>query len=176
MCRRRSSLARAAGRIDQLCAGIKENRLALVREPVSVLLDVVNRASPSNSTLQCRRENRRLYVFLCKSTAYVELLAEKQGFEPWIRYNRIPDFESGAFDHSATSPCLCRAADYSSAAAPFKPATPPAHPGRAVAPPAPSPNRPRSGSSPAPPPVCGPPPGRSRSGCVRTRCSCPGPA
>src|SRR4051812_31715414 len=32
------------------------------------------------------------------------LLAEKEGFEPSIRYNRIPDFESGAFDHSATSP------------------------------------------------------------------------
>gem|GEM_PF-6949982 len=31
-------------------------------------------------------------------------LAEKEGFEPSIRYNRIPDFESGAFDHSATSP------------------------------------------------------------------------
>ena len=31
-------------------------------------------------------------------------VAEKQGFEPWIRRNRIPDFESGAFDHSATSP------------------------------------------------------------------------
>ncbi len=31
-------------------------------------------------------------------------LAEREGFEPSIRYNRIPDFESGAFDHSATSP------------------------------------------------------------------------
>jgi len=31
-------------------------------------------------------------------------MAEKEGFEPSIRYNRIPDFESGAFDHSATSP------------------------------------------------------------------------
>ena len=26
------------------------------------------------------------------------------GFEPTIRYDRIPDFESGAFDLSATSP------------------------------------------------------------------------
>lgn len=32
-------------------------------------------------------------------------LAERVGFEPTIRYNRIPDFESGAFDHSATFPC-----------------------------------------------------------------------
>lgn len=33
-----------------------------------------------------------------------EVLAEEEGFEPSIRYNRIPDFESGAFDHSATLP------------------------------------------------------------------------
>lgn len=31
-------------------------------------------------------------------------MAEREGFEPSIRYNRIPDFESGAFDHSATFP------------------------------------------------------------------------
>ncbi len=31
-------------------------------------------------------------------------MAERVGFEPTIRYNRIPDFESGAFDHSATFP------------------------------------------------------------------------
>src|SRR5687767_15831132 len=30
-------------------------------------------------------------------------LAERQGFEPWIRC-RIRDFESRAFDHSAISP------------------------------------------------------------------------
>ena len=38
----------------------------------------------------------------CKSL----ILAERVGFEPTIRYNRIPDFESGAFDHSATFPYL----------------------------------------------------------------------
>ena len=32
------------------------------------------------------------------------LLAERVGFEPTVRENRTPDFESGAFDHSATSP------------------------------------------------------------------------
>ena len=32
------------------------------------------------------------------------VLAEQEGFEPSIRENRIPDFESGAFDHSATAP------------------------------------------------------------------------
>lgn len=34
----------------------------------------------------------------------IGVLAEREGFEPSIRYNRIPDFESGAFDHSATFP------------------------------------------------------------------------
>src|SRR5678815_3787175 len=33
-------------------------------------------------------------------------LAERVGFEPTSRCNREPDFESGAFDHSATSPAL----------------------------------------------------------------------
>ena len=35
-------------------------------------------------------------------------LAERVGFEPTLRHNRKPDFESGAFDHSATSPEICR--------------------------------------------------------------------
>ena len=34
------------------------------------------------------------------------MLAEGVGFEPTIRYNRIPDFESGAFDHSAILPAI----------------------------------------------------------------------
>ncbi len=34
----------------------------------------------------------------------VFVLAEQEGFEPSIRHNRIPDFESGAFDHSAIAP------------------------------------------------------------------------
>jgi hypothetical protein len=32
------------------------------------------------------------------------MLAEKEGFEPSIPETGMPDFESGAFDHSATSP------------------------------------------------------------------------
>ena len=32
------------------------------------------------------------------------LLAERVGFEPTVRENRTPDFESGPFDHSGTSP------------------------------------------------------------------------
>lgn len=33
-------------------------------------------------------------------------LAERVGFEPTVRGYRTPDFESGTFDHSATSPWL----------------------------------------------------------------------
>ena len=36
----------------------------------------------------------------------VFVLAEREGFEPSVRENRTPDFESGTFDHSATSPKL----------------------------------------------------------------------
>ncbi len=36
------------------------------------------------------------------------VLAEREGFEPSIREYRIPDFESGAFDHSAISPDRAR--------------------------------------------------------------------
>ena len=34
-------------------------------------------------------------------------MAERVGFEPTVRYSRTPDFESGTFDHSATSPIRC---------------------------------------------------------------------
>ncbi len=34
-------------------------------------------------------------------------LAERVGFEPTVRENRTPDFESGPFDHSGTSPLVC---------------------------------------------------------------------
>ena len=32
------------------------------------------------------------------------MLAEREGFEPSVRYKRTPDFESGTFNRSATSP------------------------------------------------------------------------
>src|SRR6478735_3762268 len=35
-------------------------------------------------------------------------LAERVGFEPTVRYERTPDFESGTIDHSATSPARPR--------------------------------------------------------------------
>ena len=33
-----------------------------------------------------------------------KMLAERQGFEPWIRFWRILTFQASAFDHSATAP------------------------------------------------------------------------
>ncbi len=37
-------------------------------------------------------------------------MAERVGFEPTVRIDRTPDFESGAFDHSATSPSFASVA------------------------------------------------------------------
>ena len=39
-----------------------------------------------------------------RRSVFIDALAERVGFEPTVRYNRTPDFESGAFDHSATFP------------------------------------------------------------------------
>lgn len=36
--------------------------------------------------------------------AFMDLLAERVGFEPTVRETRTLDFESSAFDHSATFP------------------------------------------------------------------------
>ena len=38
------------------------------------------------------------------STVLVDRMAEGVGFEPTIRYSRIPVFETGAFNRSATPP------------------------------------------------------------------------
>ena len=35
-----------------------------------------------------------------------DFLAERVGFEPTVRGYRTPDFESGSFDHSDTSPTI----------------------------------------------------------------------
>ena len=48
-----------------------------------------------NMGINKKRPERRLFV---------DKLAERVGFEPTVRENRTPDFESGTFDHSATSP------------------------------------------------------------------------
>src|SRR5580765_3037997 len=42
-------------------------------------------------------------------------MAEREGFEPSVRYKRTPDFESGTFDHSATSPKWVQRAGYHTA-------------------------------------------------------------
>lgn len=52
-------------------------------------------------TLGCFGNKVDLEEVNCRKTG---VLAEGEGFEPSIRYNRIPDFESGAFDHSAILP------------------------------------------------------------------------
>ena len=41
-----------------------------------------------------------------------DFLAERVGFEPTVRENRTPDFESGPFDHSGTSPLICSVFSY----------------------------------------------------------------
>ena len=52
-----------------------------------------------NMGINKKRPERRLFV---------DKLAERVGFEPTVRENRTPDFESGTFDHSATSPTQVR--------------------------------------------------------------------
>jgi hypothetical protein len=41
-----------------------------------------------------------------KRSIFLTTMAEREGFEPSVRGYRTPDFESGTFDHSATSPEL----------------------------------------------------------------------
>ena len=53
-----------------------------------------------------RRENK-----MGPRGAHFCFLAERVGFEPTVRYNRTPDFESGTFGHSVTSPRLTMAAN-----------------------------------------------------------------
>lgn len=43
----------------------------------------------------------------------VHKLAEEEGFEPSIRETRMPDFESGAFNHSATPPADAKCSGWS---------------------------------------------------------------
>ena len=49
-----------------------------------------------------------------------DCLAERVGFEPTVRENRTPDFESGPFDHSGTSPLFCFVLDAGVLRAPVK--------------------------------------------------------
>jgi hypothetical protein len=50
-----------------------------------------------------------MIIIPIKSNTYDFLLAEREGFEPSSGETPEPDFESGAFDHSAIFPLGCRA-------------------------------------------------------------------
>ena len=56
------------------------------------------------ATRRARRVPRQIKKKGCLSAALFLYLAERGGFEPPRRYKRLPDFESGTFNHSATSP------------------------------------------------------------------------
>ena len=61
----------------------------------------------NSRSLPCRRLHRLACLppaGFIKSFRYKQALAEREGFEPSVRGYRTPDFESGTFDHSATSP------------------------------------------------------------------------
>jgi hypothetical protein len=113
------------------------------------------------------------------------ILAERVGFEPTVRENRTPDFESGTFDHSATSPSTLsglrepvvaqRRTKVYRTLSRFPRAFLkinvtllrklrffPRRACRGAIPPESSPNRPRSGSSPAPRRACDRPPDPNR--------------
>ena len=47
---------------------------------------------------------RRIRKKTLQTSVFLIKMAEKEGFEPSVRINRTTDFESAAFDHSATSP------------------------------------------------------------------------
>ena len=60
--------------------------------------------------ITCRRQNFGGQMLMLEKNRLVSyrasrlFLAERVGFEPTVRENRTPDFESGPFDHSGTSP------------------------------------------------------------------------
>jgi hypothetical protein len=97
-------------------------------------------------------------------------LAERVGFEPTVPETGTPDFESGAFDHSATSPGgleMLAERRFNQRAAPSRRA------GTGAAPAALRPSHRRAGSSPGRRRACGRRRGPSRSACGPSRC---GPA
>jgi hypothetical protein len=51
-----------------------------------------------------RRSNEKARTGRAFKSLIYKALAEREGFEPSVRGYRTPDFESGTFDHSATSP------------------------------------------------------------------------
>jgi hypothetical protein len=71
---------------------------AVKRWPI-VIMGAPGTGIPGSETLY--RAPRSTFIV---GRPFVTVLAEREGFEPSIRETRIPDFESGAFDHSATFP------------------------------------------------------------------------
>ena len=71
-------------------------REAAFRSPDRHPADLLNRDTDKVRTFDQIRKTP-----LAGRVAY---LAERGGFEPPVRYKRTPDFESGTFNHSATSP------------------------------------------------------------------------
>ncbi len=62
---------------------------------------------PAAALTQCRASGQTTSAAHEKSrpeAAFFMYLAERGGFEPPRRYKRLPDFESGTFNRSATSP------------------------------------------------------------------------
>jgi hypothetical protein len=99
----RASAARWATRID--CGLLKlphRDDRGKGDEIADLSAQVVRRAKAKPALWRHLTASWRLYLEsrVC--------LAERVGFEPTLRRNRKPDFESGAFDHSATSPFYFR--------------------------------------------------------------------
>ena len=90
--------APGAGRSEPRCTGGRRNR---VQASSARVLKPCGRSAH-------RKGNRRgLRQQATHQSPWDAILVERVGFEPTSRCNREPDFESGAFDHSATSPFGC---------------------------------------------------------------------
>ena len=76
--------------------GIQLARFATSLPTCRYAAALVERDSKSATTLDQNEQGPH------KGALFV--LAERVGFEPTVRENRTPDFESGPFDHSGTSP------------------------------------------------------------------------
>lgn len=66
--------------------------------PSNMVIIHVSRQKNGGFTVQ---KSGRRYARLNRST---EWMAEREGFEPSIRFCRILTFQASAFDHSATAP------------------------------------------------------------------------
>ena len=65
---------------------------------------LMTKAAVNTNTLTKKTRDSDLNSEELRSLSLFLVLAERVGFEPTVRVNRTPDFESGPFDHSGTSP------------------------------------------------------------------------